>query len=707
MPQRDRSYYEGLLNDPRARAMLDMIAAGEVDVDGFRAGNGYDALFNGGRASDLSKHPAVSTKFYDKRRGETLNTTAAGRYQFTKTTWDLFAKSLRLTDFSARSQDIAALALADKIGALDHFLNGRFTEGVQALGRRWASMPDSKLRHGDTHSPSYFYDVYTASLRRNDPTLKYADPAPPTNYRRTSGANILDAKPTGARRDYGGGGNTGGGMFGAGGSLSIPGLNTNIDLSRIPDYSNWDADNHTSQIMFNRYGNRRILATHPGQLNDVTGTLMGAALLEPRPPVLYSPAPYPEGGTTVTTMSGVNRATPSVHPTTASPAAQASQSGEPAQPVASGTGPGIGVFTEPDGTPTFYSGDTPYFPLEPPAGQGTGTRDIQTTAPNTGQTARARVIDPSAPATPLSGGGTRRAAQQPAAQPAAQAQQAPVTEASSAATKAAEKAAEPVPTSASGLGLTPNTQTSADVRQPVVMNDETPSQTAAQPVAASMPPGVSSGLNDIFKDPRLAGLQEPATLTDAEKQTLQDVLRFLDDNKDRYDRTLKRNSNDPRDVTFKHNYEAHQQLIDSVARLAPPQRTGILAKWGSTPTDFVIENWKKEPVVYDPEIGMSPIDNMLIDIGHRVGGTLQLNATSNLADAAVGRVLQGYEDMLGAARDAAATYLNPTNWGSWLRNWGATTYGMMWGDVQATRAANPIPTREDLATSVPGEYKER
>jgi muramidase (phage lysozyme) len=91
---------------PQERALLDTIAHGESP--------NYNTIVDGATFGDFSDHP---------RQFGTVHTdsTAAGRYQFTKTTWDGTVAEYnkrypdnKITDFSPENQDRAALYLAQK-----------------------------------------------------------------------------------------------------------------------------------------------------------------------------------------------------------------------------------------------------------------------------------------------------------------------------------------------------------------------------------------------------------------------------------------------------------------------------------------------------------------------------------------------------------------------------------------------------------------
>ncbi len=127
---------------PEARGLLRTIASGES--------HGYGDLYGGGQTTDFSRHPNVAAPITSgPNAGQT--STAAGRYQFLKSTWDAEAAKLGLRDFSPASQDRAAWDDAQSVyrRKTGHDLledlrspNPRVRAGVgTALHSEWTSLP--------------------------------------------------------------------------------------------------------------------------------------------------------------------------------------------------------------------------------------------------------------------------------------------------------------------------------------------------------------------------------------------------------------------------------------------------------------------------------------------------------------------------------------------------------------------------------------
>lgn len=132
----------GLLAHDNVQAFLRVLRAGETNQDG----SAYTVLFGGGRFDSVEDHPRA--RFYEKndefiKNGKKDYTTAAGAYQIVESTWDPIARQYGLNDFGPTNQDIAAVALIHRRGALEDVIAGRFDEAVRKCNREWASLPGS------------------------------------------------------------------------------------------------------------------------------------------------------------------------------------------------------------------------------------------------------------------------------------------------------------------------------------------------------------------------------------------------------------------------------------------------------------------------------------------------------------------------------------------------------------------------------------
>lgn len=128
-------------SDPNVRKMFDLVAY----TEGVK--HGYNTMFGNQRIDNLSAHPNIRKQF-KQTDGKTNYTTAAGRYQFLKPTWDGLSRQYGLKDFSPQNQDIAAVALLAQNGALPYVLKGDFATAIQKSGGTWASLPSSKYKQG-------------------------------------------------------------------------------------------------------------------------------------------------------------------------------------------------------------------------------------------------------------------------------------------------------------------------------------------------------------------------------------------------------------------------------------------------------------------------------------------------------------------------------------------------------------------------------
>lgn len=124
---------ERALKNRNVQAFLKLIRTGE----GTLGPAGYRTMFGGSRFNDFSSHP------YRAISKSGITSTAAGAYQFLDKTWNSVSKKYGLSDFSPRSQDIAALALIKQRGALEDVMAGRFDAAIAKCNKEWASLPGS------------------------------------------------------------------------------------------------------------------------------------------------------------------------------------------------------------------------------------------------------------------------------------------------------------------------------------------------------------------------------------------------------------------------------------------------------------------------------------------------------------------------------------------------------------------------------------
>lgn len=181
-----RAQLEKYLQNPRVRQFLDLIAHTEGTE-----GNGYRTAFGGGRLSSLSDHPRYS-KTFKQKNGKTNKTSAAGRYQFLRGTWDGLARQYGLKDFGPQSQDIAAVALLAQNGALGRILKGDMQGAVRKSGPTWASLPTAPASYSQPtkswQTVNRFLGGKVSPSQKQQPTFQAPSFRPATELR--------GAKPT-------------------------------------------------------------------------------------------------------------------------------------------------------------------------------------------------------------------------------------------------------------------------------------------------------------------------------------------------------------------------------------------------------------------------------------------------------------------------------------------------------------------------------
>lgn len=87
--------------------------------------------------SDYSDHPR---KLIDLPRLG-IKSTAAGRYQIMQRYYEAYKISLKLPDFSPKSQDLIALQLIKECKAVQDIEEGKINSAIAKCRSRWASLP--------------------------------------------------------------------------------------------------------------------------------------------------------------------------------------------------------------------------------------------------------------------------------------------------------------------------------------------------------------------------------------------------------------------------------------------------------------------------------------------------------------------------------------------------------------------------------------
>lgn len=126
-----------IAGEPNVMAFLGTIRYAE----GTLGGNGYRTLFGGDLFDHYADHPRIPVT--RNLGGRPLTSTAAGAYQILERTWNDVVAALHLVDFSPAAQDVAAVWLIRRRGALDDVREGRFDDAIAKCAKEWASLPGS------------------------------------------------------------------------------------------------------------------------------------------------------------------------------------------------------------------------------------------------------------------------------------------------------------------------------------------------------------------------------------------------------------------------------------------------------------------------------------------------------------------------------------------------------------------------------------
>lgn len=133
--------------------MLQMAEGTAGQYDPYRVCYGYSHVI-----ADLSNHPAITGEWRGQQLSDSMCalagfgpgciSSAAGAYQLIKPTWVNAQRALGLPDFSAASQDAAAVELIRRRGALEDVKAGRFATAVGKCRNEWASLPGNYAGQG-------------------------------------------------------------------------------------------------------------------------------------------------------------------------------------------------------------------------------------------------------------------------------------------------------------------------------------------------------------------------------------------------------------------------------------------------------------------------------------------------------------------------------------------------------------------------------
>jgi lysozyme len=140
----------GDLAGVNVRAFLDAIASPTAEGTAHLGDNGYNVLFGGGLFFSYADHPRQLIPFTDARTGEVNYSSAAGRYQILRRTFDALAAKLGTQGFAPDVQDAMAIELIAERGALADVRAGRFADAVHKCRRIWASLPGAGYDQHET-----------------------------------------------------------------------------------------------------------------------------------------------------------------------------------------------------------------------------------------------------------------------------------------------------------------------------------------------------------------------------------------------------------------------------------------------------------------------------------------------------------------------------------------------------------------------------
>ena len=135
-------------------AFLDMIAFSEIGQALLaKSDDGYNVLAGGKLFTSYADHPHVKVDIPRLN----IYSTAAGRYQLIWNTWQSCKCSLDLSDYSPICQDLSAVLLVRKRGALSHIESGDISKAITLCSKEWGSFPGSPYGQGENKMSALLY----------------------------------------------------------------------------------------------------------------------------------------------------------------------------------------------------------------------------------------------------------------------------------------------------------------------------------------------------------------------------------------------------------------------------------------------------------------------------------------------------------------------------------------------------------------------
>ena len=140
---------------------LDLIAFSEgTSTSRWTQNYGYDILVGGVDDkvlqdhifTDYTTHPFVTRPAKMIRRVPLLYSTAAGRYQIIRPTWEALQTDLGFKNFDKFAQDCMAVELIRQHGALEYIQSGVIEPAIFICSKIWASFPGNNYGQPGGHT---------------------------------------------------------------------------------------------------------------------------------------------------------------------------------------------------------------------------------------------------------------------------------------------------------------------------------------------------------------------------------------------------------------------------------------------------------------------------------------------------------------------------------------------------------------------------